>query len=299
MGLMDKIKGFFYDEEEIEEEVKIPVKRELPKKKPIVFEEEEKKEVPERELFRSERTFNFPMDMDDEPDFTPIKKSIKEEKIVNNITESSKQSYSPNTNKATSYRSYSAIKPQSTEPKEEKKFKPTPIISPIYGIMEGEIKPKEEQKEFLFNEKKDLSITKRIDFDTVRQKAYGSTKSDYIEKTEEELEENENKGIFFNLVDDKEEKMLENEDIKISKSFEEDEDDDIKITYNDVDYDEESTEDDEDDEIEIPKIARSRTKRKVTEEENEEDAILSETKEQDLFNLIDNMYNSDDEEDDE
>lgn len=299
MGLMDKIKGFFYDEEEIEEEVKVPVKRELPKKRPIILDEEEK-EVPERELFRAERTFNFPMDMDDdeEPDFIPVKKSIKEEKIVNNITDVPRPAYSSNTSASTSYRSYSAIKPQKTEPKEEKKFKPTPIISPIYGIMEGEIRPKEEPKELLFNDKKDLSITKRIDFDTVRQKAYGSTKSDYIEKTEEEdSEENENKGIFFNLVDDKEEKELEKEDITVPESAEED---DIKITYNDVDYDDEkSTEEDEDDEIEIPKITRSRTKRKVVEEETDEDAILSETKEQDLFNLIDNMYNSEDEEDDE
>lgn len=285
MGFMDKVKGFFYDEEEIEEEVEVPVKRELPKKKPIILDDdEEKKEIPERELFKAERTFNFPMDIDeeDEPDFMPVKKSIKEEKNSSNVVESKKVSYSSNTASSSSYKSYSPVK---TKENQEKKFKPTPIISPIYGIIEGEYE-NNNKKDTMLSETKEFSITKRIDFDTVREKAYGKVKNDYIENDETT---EENKGIFFNLVDEETEDKKDNltED-KI------DEEDDIKITYNDVDYDEET-----DDDIEVPKITRIKKNKNVVTEtkEQEEDAILSETKEQDLFNLIDNMYNSEEEDD--
>lgn len=286
MGFIDKVKGFFYDEEEVEEEVEVPVKRELPKKKPIILDDEEnKKEVPERELFRAERTFNFPMDMDeeDEPDFTPIKKSIKEEKNSSNVVESRKVPYSSNTSSASPYKSYSSAK---TEEKQEKKFKPTPIISPIYGIIEGEYE-NSNKKDTLLSETKEFSITKKIDFDTVREKAYGKVKKDYTEGNEVT---EESKGIFFNLVDD--EKDDKKEVVTVNK-IDTDEEDDIKITYNDVDYDE-----DEDD-IEVPKITRIKKNKNVINEtkEKEEDAILSETKEQDLFNLIDNMYNSEEEDD--
>lgn len=285
MGFIDKVKGFFYDEEEIEEEVEVPVKRQLPKKKPIVLEEEEdKKEIPERELFKAERTFNFPMDMDDEePDFTPVKNEIKDDNNKNSVVSNNKTA--PSTNAASSpyYRSYSAIKTKEKQDTGEKKFKPTPIISPIYGIIEGEYEKNDNNNERMFGATKEFNMTKKIDFDTVRQKAYGKVENDYIK----EDETNENKGIFFNLVDD-EKSDISNEKVQ-------DAEDDIKITYNDVDYD------DEEDEIEVPKITRiKKGKGKNVEspkQEVEEDAILSETKEQDLFNLIDNMYNSEEEDD--
>lgn len=285
MGFIDKVKGFFYDEEEIEEEVEVPVKRELPKKKPIILDkEEEKKEISERELFRAERTFNFPMDMDeeDEPDFMPIKKSIKEEKNSSNVVENKKVSYSSNTSTVSSYKSYSPVK---TKEKQEKKFKPTPIISPIYGIIEGQYE-NSNKKDTLLSETKEFSITKKIDFDTVREKAYGKVKNDYTEDSETN---EENKGIFFNLVDDETDDKNE---VVTENKIEADEEDDIKITYNDVDYDEET-----DDDIEVPKITRIKKNKNIMTEtkEQDEDAILSETKEQDLFNLIDNMYNSEEE----
>lgn len=283
MGFIDKVKGFFYDEEEIEEEVEVPVKRELPKKKPIILEDEEKKkEIPERELFKAERTFNFPMDMDeDEPDFMPVEKSLKEEKNSSEEIKTKKTSHSYNTN-SSSYRSPSNVKPKVET---EKKFKPTPIISPIYGIIEGEYVKNDNKEDSLLGETKEFGITKKIDFDTVRQKAYGKINNDDIDDNDKDEEK---KGIFFNLVDD------EKEDEKnITSENELNEDDEIKITYNDVDYDDE----DDEEEIEVPKITRIKKNNSSQKEEIEEDAILSETKEQDLFNLIDNMYNSEEEDD--
>lgn len=282
MGLMDKVKGFFFDEEEIEEEVEIPKKvRNIEKKEPKI-KKEETKEIPERELFRAERTFNFPMDMDDEePDFVPVKPSIKEQKNEKTNVEPvrrEKVEVRRENVQTTVRRPYSA---KIEKKEEEKKFKPTPIISPIYGIVDGSLPTKKETSSL--NETKEFSITKKVDFDTVRKKAYGDIHAD---------DEDDNKGLFYNLVDEeKEEPIVNEEDIELSKESEDD--DEIKITYNDVD-DYEESEDDE--EVEIPKITRL----KKNKEETDEDAILSDTKEQDLFNLIDNMYNSEeDEEEDE
>ena len=88
-------------------------------------------------------------------------------------------------------------------------------------------------------------------------------------KRVDDKEDEENKSIFFNLDEQ-----------------EADKDDEVKIIYNDV-----STSDDMDN------TNKDDTNNKPL---ADEDNILSETKEQDLFNLIDNMYSSeDDEEDDE
>ena len=65
-----------------------------------------------------------------------------------------------------------------------------------------------------------------------------------------------------------------------------DKDDEVKIIYNDVSTSDDMDNTNKDDTNNKPLV--------------DEDNILSETKEQDLFNLIDNMYSSeDDEEDDE
>ena len=90
MGIFNKLKGIFYDEvivEEPEEEIKKVdkiVKKEVVVEEPIeevkpkfdAFEEmKEAKEEPvrsERELFRSERTFNF-TEFDDEEELPPRK----------------------------------------------------------------------------------------------------------------------------------------------------------------------------------------------------------------------------------
>ncbi len=282
MGFMDKLKGFFYDEEEIEE-VETPKKVKQPEKKVHRSIMKEEQEIPERELFKAERTFNFPMDMDDEPDFVPVKPSIKQVKAENNNIETPKinREIKRETNSTQVRRPYST----NVEKKEEKKFKPTPIISPIYGIVDGSVLTKNESSSL--NETREFSITKKIDFDTVRKKAYGDIHADD--------EENENKGLFFNLADDEREEANKKIDNEKEESSNINEEDDIKITYNDIDYD--SEEEKEEYEIEVPKITRLRKNKKQEVDESEEDAILSETKEQDLFNLIDNMYNS--EEDDE
>ena len=105
-----------------------------------------------------------------------------------------------------------------------------------------------------------LNITKKLDYDSVMKRAM---------KRVDDKEDEENKSIFFNLDEQ-----------------EADKDDEVKIIYNDVSTSDDMDNTNKDDTSDKPLV--------------DEDNILSETKEQDLFNLIDNMYSSeDDEEDDE
>ena len=280
MGFINKIKNFFYDEEEVEEEV-TPKKVEQVKRKKHVIEDDGEEQVSERELFRSERTFNFPVDVEEE-DFKPVTTRIKEEENVNNNIEVHKEY--KNSRKEEVRKPYSYIKP---EKKEEKKFKPTPVISPVFGILDENYKA--EPSVNSLEETREFNISRRVTFDEIHRKAYGNPKvikPNMDDEQDEDIEEREDvKSIFYNLKDETE---IEKEDIDDSS------DDEIKITYNDVDFDDE----DNNDEIEVPKISRIKKNVEKDDTDNDDD-ILSETKEQDLFNLIDNMYNSDEEEEDE
>ena len=293
MGILDKVKNFFYEEEDGEEfEETMPIKTHHKEKKPKkekkirvvedVQDEElavDKQDLSERELFKAERTFNFPMDIYDD-DINGMKEEIEEPTIVSRqqvnkpvYTQTQKQE-SPYSN----IRSYAKTE-EKKEEKETKKFRPTPVISPIYGILDKNYK----KEDVIIDSASDFNEVKKVDYDTVRRKAY---KDVYKEKEEE------NKGIFFNL--DKENK--------------EETEDEVKIVYNDVTLDED--EDDENVTIgeKIEKYQKELEKdinvddygdEKDNSDIDDDKDILTETKEQDLFNLIDNMYNSDDEDEEE
>ena len=296
MGLLDKVKNFFYDEEEVEDEYEetMPIKvhrkekkekvKERLKVREIENEPEEKQDISERELFKAERTFNFPMDIYDEDEKTSSIKIEKEE--INNNSSTEKVSkpivHTYNTTKQenpySNIRSYAKYE-EKKEEKEVKKFKPTPVISPIYGILDKNYK-----KEDVIIDNASYDKPKKVDYDEVRKKAY---KNVYKEEPEE-------KGIFYNLDEEKNEELEE----------------DVKIVYNDVTYDEEENDDNvtigqKIDEYEREEEANqiddydTEYEEKDEDEINDDSNILSETKEQDLFNLIDNMYNSDEDEEDE
>lgn len=61
--------------------------------------------------------------------------------------------------------------------KEEKKFKATPIISPIYGVLDKNYK-KEELEPNSGDNYELQRPSKNVDFDSVRKKAYGSLVED-------------------------------------------------------------------------------------------------------------------------
>ena len=287
MSLLNKVKDFFYDEEEVDEyEETMPIKVHHKEKKEKIkvnkLEHEKREEkakvqdVSEIELFKAERTFNFPMDIyEDEND------SIKEEKEEKtNISIEKKETVNTNNYTTKQENPYSNIRnyakyEDKKEEKEVKKFKPTPVISPIYGILDKNYK----KEDIIIDSAAEKDRTKKLDYDEVRKKAY----KDVYKEDEEE------KSIFFNLNDKQEEK---------------EENDYVKIVYNDVTYEEEK----DDKNVTIGEKIEEYQKElekdiDLNEEDNIDDdtKILSETKEQDLFNLIDNMYNSevDDEGDEE
>lgn len=274
MGIFGKIKGIFYDEivedepiEEISNVDKIvrkTVLEEEPKVEKIKFNslddfenaKEEKSAKTEntfsdRELFRSERTFNFTEFDDDEDEPLPPKRNVldKEVRVTNNLD----------------------IK--SSVP-EQRIFKPTPVISPIYGILDKDYK-KDEIKEKT-NSRSNQMSSKITNYDTVRRKAYGTL--------EDELEDTLNSmnristDIINNEVNniDKEVKNLS----KVSRI------EDLISKIDDVS-------DEIDKSMSIGELEDS-VHLDNFEDENSK-TVSDNTLEHDLFNLIDSMY--DDKED--
>lgn len=304
MSFVSKLKNFFYEEEEVEEEVVEKPKKVEKEKKINIYDIEKEKtratlknkkdlednEIPERELFKSERTFNFPMDMDEEDDFEPAmdrsrrqvqetRKEVDIETHVNRVTRSNFSSKSSSNTQTT--RNYSSV---NYEPlihkKEEKKFKPTPIISPVYGILDKNYNADGDRN---LSQTKEFNLGSTLDFDTVRKKAYG---------------EEEKKNIFYNL--DENNKNSGNEESEnIDEEYKEKpyKKDEVIITYEQVPEESKDDEVNDEKEIEVPKITRSKKLKKKIEEDEEDNKILDETKEHDLFDLIDNMYSEEEEED--
>ena len=306
MGFMNKVKNFFY--EDVEEEVD-DYKPEEPKKKFNPFKKEPKVEeiekpeevvkdvkqeanndLSERELFRAERTFNFPMDLGDEI-FDEEEKVKETTEVMPTISEPVKEE----TYTRSIYRNISREEPKKEE---KKKFRPSPVISPVYGILDknytvDDVVEADKTKEFSFDKK-------IVDFDSVRNRAY--------KDLDEELEKTMNNDIFFNLDEEqKEEENTAEEEIN-------NEEPSVIITYDEV---EEETpieaEEVEFKEAEVKEIVPEESE-EDTEEEKEEDDLAPDVKietpkrsrrnridkeekeKEDLFNLIDNMYNEDEEE---
>ena len=222
MKLMDKLKNALFEEEyvEVEEkpkkikkkEQKIPKsqpkqKEEKPIAKKIVLperkevkvtnhvDEEEQEEIKQKEVEKNE--FKFPMVSDNEFSYPKEKKfnkpkvdSIeqppkqKKEKIKQEKEEKKSKPYGLDSMpiKEPEYGTY--------EKKEEKTyFKPSPIISPIYGILD-----KNYTKDDIIP-KKEVRLTssyarENLDVDEVRNRAYGSLEDDIVKHIHhEEVEE--------------------------------------------------------------------------------------------------------------
>ena len=194
--------------------------------------------------------------------------SIKEEKNI--YARPLNRTNSRVTERMTSYKS-------TVEKKEEpKKFRPSPVVSPIYGVLDKNYSVDDVVDNSL-SKTKEFSYEKKIvDFDSVRNKAY--------KELDEEIERtmNGSKNIFYNLDEDevKEENTNTISDY-INEPYDKNEnkEDDVIITYNDSEEDEE--------EFTTPDVSISNPKEEKKEEK------------EDLFNLIDNMYSDDDDDDEE
>lgn len=176
MGLLDKIKDLFMDEVTDDEEIELEeenksvyaepkdvlpkVMRDTIKKEEESIKFEELRPVREESKKREEtvvpeKKFNFPMDFAN--DVTPSRVANKnvlkvEKEVPKKVVE---------------------LYPKKEEVREKPKFKPTPVISPVYGILDKNYKKEEvrEKSEDNFEMKRP---SKKVDFETVRKKAFGN-----------------------------------------------------------------------------------------------------------------------------
>lgn len=175
MGLFDKLKNVFI-EEDIEEEIvptlkkeeKVVEKVEPPKEEVVI-----KETIPlnddtfsDRELLDTNQKFKFPI-IFEEDDF---KEERKKTKSIN-VLERENTKYEPEIRREVK--------------KEKKSFKPSPVISPVYGVLDK-------------NYSKDDVITKdgllndyeaKVDIDYVMNKAYGEVTTTREEKNRLEKHE--------------------------------------------------------------------------------------------------------------
>ncbi len=180
MKLIDKLKNMFTEEIEEEEIKKEVMKVEIPA--PAVKKEEKKAEVKREnrienklEIEKKEEKFVFPVYFDDK-DFDDLEKKEeiklpKKENKIDSISEKISSNYKGGKKDL-----------KKEEIKTEKKtFKPTPIISPIYGILDKNYT----KDDVVVNNKEVINYYKEsenVTIDDVRAKAYGSLE-DELENT--------------------------------------------------------------------------------------------------------------------
>ena len=312
MGVFDKLKNVFFEEEfvEVEEPVKKPKKQKntiakkidlpempkikeekTPREKEIeeeVVERVEKKEI-ELNTKKKEQDFKFPMGFDledfevddykkepikEEPKPAEPKKSISYEGAYANTVKHDeiKSDYTP-----------AGLYEGGEYKKEQKVFRPTPIISPIYGILDKNCKKEE------IVQKKEVRLTsassKKVDLDSVREKAYGDLASDITASMNDEPEKNEKDAKPTNLEEslydltDNDQPVVNNVTVGDAEEYFAD----LGLEYN-IDYKDHAKE----------KATGRRSTKSVDEKPVE---VKKEKEEEDsLFDLIDSMYQDSEEE---
>jgi len=285
MGVFNKLKGIFYDEVEeddveetkeidkvsrfVKKDKKIPEKTiEMPKIEEVKFnepieEEKPKEEVKkedntfnERDLFRSERTFNF-------VDFSDDEEVVEAPSRRNVLSDMNREP---------------RLETPTKEVPESKVFKPTPVISPIWGVLDKDYKKEEIVEKEQPVDKINANVTT---YDTVRRKAYG-TLEDELEDTLNSMSKVTPKKIKeeVNKVD-KDVDLLEQKTQKIEDLISK-----IEDATNDLDKTMSMSIGELED-----KAAEANYQNEVAKEESVSDKTLTDsTLEHDLFNLIDSMY---------
>jgi len=218
MGLLDKIKNLFTDEEEILDEDDF---EEVEEKKPVVekpkIEKVKKEKIKdeigeiEQELARTsqhqlptfmrekiereQRIKKVEEDIMEVSDFS-LTRENKVVPVVKEVKETSSFKFPVFDDKDFETSPVKAVEPIVEKPKEEikkvnnlyngsksikkevKKFRPTPIISPVYGVLDKNYKKEEVKSKPESPQKITRSSSKKVDFEAVRMKAYGTLVDD-------------------------------------------------------------------------------------------------------------------------
>ena len=296
MGLFGKIKNIFYDEEivDVPEEPKSVEKPKIEEVKGEKKVEPIKRETPvinttptysEREIFTRETTNTFKFPMLDEEEVKPARTR------VNALESARMEKKKEETEKARTDKYKDLFKENTTtSSKPDRIFKPSPVISPVYGVLD-----KNYTREEIIERQENITRTtnpKDMNYDAVRRKAYG-TLEDELESTLSKLSEPEIHEKVEKPVTKEEEKSIEdllneiegNRNMSIG---------DIEEKIKDK-MEEEEQESISDDEFLKEFMARTSKKEEETIKEEkattkEEDVDADKTLEHDLFNLIDSMY---------
>ncbi len=181
MKFFDKVKDLFSDEEEVVETEEIEVEEKEEHKLPTFMrnkiEEEQKREearkvreesvpktnvISDREIVKTRvsNSFAFPIDMDDS-DLVPDLRYSKQ-----NVLQKEREKEKP----------IAELYAKKEEPK-PKKFRPTPVISPVYGVLDKNY-TKDEVKVQDENSYEIQRPSRKVDFETVRNKAFGTLTDD-------------------------------------------------------------------------------------------------------------------------
>lgn len=284
MGLLDKVKNMFT--EEIEEEV--PVKKEVMQveiESPRMTRSHEVRKEKKEEVKETPKEFEY--------DVRPKKEEVKE--LIQEVKkekpspiyfddkdfrelEKPKTRVKKAVNKKEIYGSNKVVK----QP-EKKAFKPTPIISPVYGILD-----KNYQKDEIVSKKNSLSssYSQTISLDDVRKKAYGSLEEQ--ETVKKKYEVTGNTEVLEDLILDVKEQLKEIPQTQMQNlNAIENELDDLEGTLVNRNLK---------DEISKSEINLGDNENMI---ENQMDDFTNEddvVNENDLFNLIDSMYEKKDDE---
>lgn len=291
---LNKMKSFLFDEEEEKEVVKTPkvIKEKKEERKPVKVIEEDYETNDNDDLYFEDVSETFT------PDVTEVKsRSVKNENEFkfpefnddDFMVAKPKPRIEVEEVKPVKKEEPRTLLYQGSKRKEEsKKFKPSPIISPIYGLLDNEgntVKKEDESYDSSYLDNSEPSL------DMVRKKAYGILDEELentmkrlsnktIEEAEKEMEKEEELSRIKQKNKKEESKVIEIPK-KISYDEEDDDDDDMilpNLKFNEIDVDKELKE------------GKTGAMKKVTPKDYDEEDDEEDTKEQDLFNLIDTMY---------
>ena len=323
MNLVKKIKDILFEEEEDNSNVEvIKINDNVNEVKEVKEEIKEdiksngKEEVPsERELFKVDNnTFTFP-DFDEEEFQSSLGKQ-SEKKEENEYSKDSNQ-FRQNSNvleferkknieKRNEYTKYERPERETVD-REKKKFKPSPIISPVYGIL---------NKDYKTSDIVDKTDNSKIDVDFVRRKAFENTNNNannsskiepIINKNDILKEEESISEPVVTFFEEKEELPKEKEDnYKSIDTLLEEASEDIPLedtlempVANNLEEIEEELEkmDEEEKQKDIDDTLEDDINDSFSEELNDNVSTKKETtSDNELFELIDSMYENREEE---
>lgn len=262
MGLFNKLKNVLFEEEEIEVPVEEPKKEEVVKEEPKIEPVKKKITVTEDipslnvEDYKPEKSFDFPVF--DEEEFAEVK---KEQKVVKEVSPNRSMGINlfdyerPKIKKETDVKIKAPeIKGRAYESKNttlsKHKFQPSPVISPVYGVLDKNYK------------KEDIVLAKEekktVNVDDVRKRAFGTLEED-IEKK-----------------------------INPPKRSTMDREKTIDALLEESSFDAIDLEDDE--KLDVPMNLEQLDKKEMKKEEPKEEIKENDSFENDLFDLIDSMY---------